>query len=129
MDTWTLILVLITFVFVSLWRWENSPYVRQIDRIPGPPKIPFFGSIYYLPRDGPGTQIYRNKLPVVKTFCYNYMPRLLGLLQAIHIKWAKAYGHAYRFWRGFFAVVNVSSARDVEVTKRDLLMPYIGKLN
>jgi len=29
-------------------------FVRQIDRIPGPPKVPFFGNVFGIPRDGSG---------------------------------------------------------------------------
>lgn len=48
--------VLFSFValLVWLWRWERSSFVRQIDRIPGPPKVPFFGNVFDVPRNGSG---------------------------------------------------------------------------
>lgn len=54
MDT-TIFLLSTTFaIIVWFWRWERSSFVRQIDRIPGPPKIPLLGNSISIPRDGAG---------------------------------------------------------------------------
>ncbi|EFX88241.1 hypothetical protein DAPPUDRAFT_305713 [Daphnia pulex] len=85
-------LLLFFFVALIVWYWsrERSYFFQQIDNIPGPLKLPFLGNILALPRDGP------------------------GLLQIFNVKWTRAYGHIYRFWRGMFPIVNISSPSDVE---------------
>ncbi|XP_057367791.1 cytochrome P450 4C1-like [Daphnia carinata] len=91
MDVLTLVLFFIVASLAWYWRWERSIFVRQVEEIPGPPRVFLFGNIFALPRDGP------------------------GLLQIFNVTWTKAYGHIYRFWRGMFAIVNISSPSDVEV--------------
>ena len=61
-------LYFVFFFFVALiawyyWRWENSFFVRQIDNIPGPLKLPLYGNIFAFPRDGPGKTNDLNQLP------------------------------------------------------------------
>ncbi|XP_045033405.1 cytochrome P450 4C1 isoform X1 [Daphnia magna] len=88
-----LLLVLSIFVIgllVWLWRWECSSFVRQIDRIPGPPKVPFFGNVFAIPRDGS------------------------EFLHTLHVKWVRKYGRIYRTWKGTSAIVSISSPQHVE---------------
>lgn len=39
-------------VVLLIWQWERSSFVRQIDQIPGSPKVPFFGNVLDVPRVG-----------------------------------------------------------------------------
>lgn len=54
LDGVTLIVYFIVTLAVWFWQRERSSFVRQIDRIPGPPKVPFFGNVFAVPRDGIG---------------------------------------------------------------------------
>ncbi|XP_046636807.1 cytochrome P450 4C1-like [Daphnia pulicaria] len=85
---------LTSLIFVVLviwyWLWECSSFVRQIDRIPGPPKVPFFGNVFGIPRDGS------------------------EFLQTLHVKWVEQYGRIYRTWRGGTAIVAISSPQYIE---------------
>ena len=51
------ILLVIGLVFLSYLRWEQSSFVKRIDQIPGPPKIPVLGSLLLIPRDPHGKHI------------------------------------------------------------------------
>ncbi|KZR98888.1 Uncharacterized protein APZ42_005484 [Daphnia magna] len=44
----------VTFAFFFYLKWENSSYVRTIDLIPGPPKVPLFGNALSIPLDTHG---------------------------------------------------------------------------
>nr|CAH0103138.1 unnamed protein product [Daphnia galeata] len=93
-DTMLDLATLTSFMFIALavwyWIWECSSFVRQIDRIPGPPKIPFFGNVFGIPQDG------------------------TEFLQTLHVKWVEQYGRIYRTWRGSTAIVAISSPQHIE---------------
>jgi len=55
LDLVTLALFILVFVIAGYFWWENSEYVRTIDRIPGPPKLPIVGNILSVPRNGSGS--------------------------------------------------------------------------
>ena len=61
-DTMLDLVTLTSFMFIALavwyWIWECSSFVRQIDRIPGPPKIPFFGNVFGIPQAGTGSNSF-----------------------------------------------------------------------
>ena len=44
-------------IFFFYLKWEYSSYVRTIDLIPGPPKVPFFGNALSIPLDPCGKTI------------------------------------------------------------------------
>lgn len=46
-----LVLGLLAILFLGHHRWENSSYVKTIDRIPGPKKKPIFGNATALPKE------------------------------------------------------------------------------
>ena len=41
-------------IFLLYLRWENSTYVKTIDLIPGPPKVPVVGNALLVPRNPHG---------------------------------------------------------------------------
>ena len=60
LDAITLTVYFIVAFVVWLWQRERSSFVRQIDRIPGPPKVLLFGNVF--PRDGSGKSFTRRFL-------------------------------------------------------------------
>lgn len=55
MEVLTSLILLFPVLTISTWLWFwRLPYVRQVERIPGPPALPLFGNIFALPKDGPG---------------------------------------------------------------------------
>ena len=54
------VFLIIGFAFVIYLKWEYSSYVKTIDLLPGPKKLPLVGSILSVPRDPHGNK-YRFK--------------------------------------------------------------------
>ena len=49
-----LVCLAVAVIFFFYLKWEFSSYVKTIDLIPGPPKIPFFGNALSIPLDPSG---------------------------------------------------------------------------
>lgn len=47
----TAFLVLAAIVLLIYYKWEYSSFVKTIDLMPGPKKVPIFGSLLEVPRD------------------------------------------------------------------------------
>jgi len=71
------------------WKSEHSSFARTIDLIPGPPKIPFVGTIQEL----------KGKTDLLKIF---------------QEEWVEKYGRIYRVWLGLKPMVLISSAKYIE---------------
>jgi hypothetical protein len=54
--------VALAAIFFFYLKWEYSSYVKTIDLIPGPPKVPFFGNALSIPLDPYGQIITILKL-------------------------------------------------------------------
>lgn len=104
----------VTFAFFFYLKWENSSYVRTIDLIPGPPKLPLFGNALSIPLD------------------------THGWLQKVSVEWPKKYDHFYRGWFGFKGYIDISCPLLVEEilssqkfidkgSDYDMLMPWLGE--
>lgn len=52
-----LVCLAVAVIFFFYLKWEFSSYVKTIDLIPGPQKIPFFGNALSIPLDPCGKQL------------------------------------------------------------------------
>lgn len=60
-------------IFLLYLRWEYSTYVKTIDLIPGPPKIPVMGNALLIPRNPHGKKPKKQKQLFFLIFqCYSY---------------------------------------------------------
>ncbi|XP_045033385.1 cytochrome P450 4C1 [Daphnia magna] len=108
-----LVLGLLAILFLGHHRWENSSYVKTIDRIPGPKKKPIFGNATALPKE------------------------IDEIMQTIQGKWVRQFGRIYRNWLGFRPFVQISSPIFMEKilasqtfieksTSYNILRPWLG---
>ncbi|EFX81320.1 hypothetical protein DAPPUDRAFT_50258 [Daphnia pulex] len=106
--------VVLAAIFFFYLKWEYSSYVKTIDLIPGPPKVPFFGNALSIPLDP------------------------YGALQTISVEWPKKYGHFRRGWFGLNGYIDIScpiaaeeilsSPKFIDKGKEySLLMPWLGE--
>ncbi|KAI9556694.1 hypothetical protein GHT06_016485 [Daphnia sinensis] len=104
----------VAVAFFFYLKWETSLYVRTIDLIPGPPKVPLFGNALLIPLD------------------------TYGSLQKISVEWPNKYGHFYRGWFGFKGYIDISCPLLVEEilssqrfidkgSDYDMLIPWLGE--
>nr|CAH0104471.1 unnamed protein product [Daphnia galeata] len=82
---WAIICLVAAVILFFFLKWEYSTYVKTINLIPGPPKVPVMGNALLIPRNP------------------------YGSLQILQEKWPKMYGRIYRVWVGFQAFVDISS--------------------
>ena len=68
MDLVTFALFVLLTIFIWLWKWENSDFVKKIDAIPGQKKIPFLGNMIQAPHDGYGTNSRYEKSIIRRCF-------------------------------------------------------------
>ncbi|XP_046438966.1 cytochrome P450 4C1-like isoform X6 [Daphnia pulex] len=106
--------VALAAIFFFYLKFEYSSYVRTIDLIPGPPKVPFFGNALSIPLDP------------------------FGALQTISVEWPKKYGHFRRGWFGLNGYIDIScpiAAEEILSSQKfidkgkdyDMLMPWLGE--
>ncbi|XP_046438964.1 cytochrome P450 4C1-like isoform X4 [Daphnia pulex] len=106
--------VALAAIFFFYLKFEYSSYVRTIDLIPGPPKVPFFGNALSIPLDP------------------------FGALQTISVEWPKKYGHFRRGWFGLNGYIDIScpiAAEEILSSQKfidkgkeySLLMPWLGE--